>query len=96
MQGHQALDIEIELIRASLLPEERLDVIPDPSDAILLRYRLSSDNSDYVLAVTVRPGYPDLRSLDVEVRSPKASKEDDEGWKPWVTARVSECRADEE
>lgn len=94
MDPVEALDAELELITSSLLPAERL-TSSDP--AIWPRsIEIVSDDSKFSLHVSVDPGYPRDESLVVEVKGKEMGRDEAEGWRAWVDARMGERDVGEE
>ena len=73
----ERLDLEIELIEASLLPAERL--VRD-GNAI----SITSDDSILSLHVAVSPNYPTSGSVAVEVKGENIGRDEAQGWKEWL------------
>jgi hypothetical protein len=84
--GQTQLDIEIELIESSLLPDESLSRTPD---GIEIKSTASK------LFLHINPvGYPE--HVVIEVKGPEIGREEAEGWKVWVEEKMKEWNSDDE
>lgn len=94
MSNGEAVDVELELITASLLPGESL-IASDP--AVWPRIiDISSKDSKLALHVSVDEGYPESQAVIIEVKGRDIGREEAEEWKGWVHERMAEWDATSE
>lgn len=86
------LDIEIELIESSLLPNETLARISQEPNII----DITSTASKLALHITINDAYPASGSIGVEVKGPEVGREEAEGWRVWVEERLKDWDSVEE
>ena len=80
------LNLEIELIESSLLPDESLHRIPNGIE-------VKSTVSKLVLHVNTDK-YP--VDVGIEVKGPEVGREEAEGWRGWVEERMKDWNKEEE
>jgi len=80
------LNLEIELIESSLLPDESLHRIPSGIE-------VKSTASKLVLHVDTDK-YPE--DAGIEVKGPEVGREEAEGWREWVEERMKDWNQDDE
>ena len=83
-------EVEKELIRASLLPEESLDETSTDHDFVV-----SSRSSGLTIRVTVLAGYPSVPA-QIVVKGEDLGREEDEGWRSRTRERLKEWDAGDE
>jgi hypothetical protein len=86
------LDVELELIESSLLPNENLAKNPQNPYVI----DITSTASKLALHITISDAYPAPGSVGVEVKGPEVGREEAEYWKVWVEERLKDWNSDEE
>lgn len=86
------LDVELELIESSLLPNENLAKISQNPYVI----DITSTDSKLALHITINDAYPAPGSIGVEVKGPEIGRGEAEGWKIWVLERLKDWDSDEE
>ena len=85
------LEVEIELIESSLLPNETLARISQEPNII----DITSTASKLALHITINDAYPASGSIGVEVKGPEVGREEAEGWRVWVEERLKDWDSDE-
>jgi hypothetical protein len=86
------LDVELELIESSLLPNEHLAKVSQNPYVI----DITSTASKLALHLTINDAYPASGSMGVEVKGPEVGREEAEGWKVWVEERLKDWDSDQE
>ena len=86
------LDIEIELIESSLLPNETLARISQEPNII----DITSTASKLALHITIDDAYPASGSIGVEVKGPEVGREEADEWRVWVEERLKDWDSAEE
>jgi hypothetical protein len=86
-EGRQTqLNLEIELIESSLLPDESLHRIPNGIE-------VKSTASKLGLHV-ITDKYPE--DAGIEVKGPEVGREEAEGWRCWVEEKMKDWNKEEE
>jgi hypothetical protein len=80
------LNLEIELIESSLLPDESLHRIPNGIE-------VKSTASKLVLHV-ITDKYPE--DVGIEIKGPEVGREEAGGWRGWVEEKMRDWNKEEE
>lgn len=83
-----SLDTEIELITSSLLPSETFT--SSPRDQWPRFVVVASTSSRLTLNVRIDGQYPRSDAVKVQIKSDDMDRDEAEGWKDWVGARLKE------